>query len=303
MHAHIINGRELATQIQHSLTLAIKAKPVRAPKFVVVLVGQDPASTTYVAAKKRAAEQIGIDVEIIAFDERVARKQLFSCIDRINNDLAIDGAIIQLPLPKHLDPNEVIRQLNPGKDIDGLHPLNLGKLITGEEDGFIPCTPKGIMRLFSHYQIDLASKNAIIIGRSTIVGRPLSILMSSPKWQGQATVTLAHSHTHELQMLCAKADILVCAAGRPKLIQDRYVKPMATVIDVGIHRLGDGSLCGDVDFDKVCTKASFITPVPGGVGPMTVAMLMENCILAWSRHTKTQVEIPYSLKRGAQSRS
>jgi methylenetetrahydrofolate dehydrogenase (NADP+)/methenyltetrahydrofolate cyclohydrolase len=282
--ARIMNGRELASIVRKQIKAVISQANVRAPKLVVVLVGNHPASLTYVKAKERAGLEIGLNVELVHLSENITPIELKRVILAINHDSSVDGAIIQLPLPSHLQANECLNWLDPKKDVDGLSALNLGKLVNGDASGLLPCTPKGIVRILKHYQIETKGKLVTIIGRSTIVGRPLSILLSHSAWGGHATVTLAHSHSADLIHLCSQADILICAAGSAKLIRSEFIKPNATVIDVGIHKLADNTLCGDVDFASAKEQAGLITPVPGGVGPMTVAMLLQNCMLAWKRH-------------------
>ncbi len=257
------------------------------PHLTVILVGSNPASQTYVRTKKRACESVGIKATIHEFPEHVSQKELIEQIEFLNEDTTVHGILLQLPLPSHLDSLTVMKTISPKKDVDGLHPFNLGCLVLGLKVGFIPCTPLGIVALLRYYEIGTAGKEVVIVGRSNIVGKPLASLLMQPPPFGNATVTIAHRGTADLAMLTRKADILVAATGVPNLITKEMVKEGAVVIDVGMNRLPDSSspkgyrLVGDVDFENVQPKCSAITPVPGGIGPMTVAMLLENTLRAF----------------------
>ena len=237
----------------------------------MVLVGDDPASAVYVGNKKKACEYCGIKSVSYELPAETSEKELLELVEKLNQDKSIDGILVQLPLPSHIDEDKVIKAISPDKDVDGFHPENVGRLSIGQS-GFLSCTPAGIIQLLKRSGVDTDGKECVIIGRSNIVGKPMAMLML----RENATVTVCHSHTKDLKEVCKRADILIVAIGRPKMIDASYVKEGAVVIDVGIHRQEDGKLCGDVDFDSVEPVASKITPVPGGVGPMTIAMLMKN---------------------------
>lgn len=241
----------------------------------MILVGDDPASATYVRSKQRNCEACGINSERIHFEESVSESRLLAEIDRLNEDDQTDGILVQLPLPEHIDEKKVINRILPEKDVDGFHPVNIGKMMTGQ-DAFIPCTPHGIVTLLQYEGVEIAGKHVVVIGRSNIVGKPVGQLLLNEN----ATVTYCHSQTKNLRKLTKQADILVVAAGKEKLIGAEDVREGAIVIDVGIHRDENGKLVGDVDFHAVSQVASHITPVPGGVGPMTIAMLLENTVKA-----------------------
>ena len=243
------------------------------PTLAVILVGEDKASQTYVASKEKACIAAGMGSVMHRLGEQTTQNELLSLIEVLNKDDSIHGILVQLPLPKHLDTNEVLRRIDPNKDVDGFHALNVGKLNSGL-DGFVPCTPLGIMEIFKEYNIDLVGKNALVIGRSNIVGKPMAALLLN----AGATVTIAHSKTKNLAQISRSMDIIVVAIGKPKFLSADMVGDGAIIIDVGINRLDDGSLCGDADFEAIKDKCSFITPVPGGVGPMTIAMLLSNTI-------------------------
>lgn len=280
MSAEIINGKEIGEVIRKSIAERVdrlKESGVT-PGLAVVLVGDDPASHTYVSSKEKTCKQLGMFSERIDLSESVSQQELLTVIDRLNNDPAIHGILVQLPLPKHIDESAVIFAIDPTKDVDGFHPVNAGKLMIGEE-GFIPCTPFGIMKMLDYIGYNLTGKHAVVIGRSNIVGKPIGQLLL----QRDATVTYCHSKTADLPSITRQADLLIAAVGRPKMITSEYVKNGAVVIDVGINRAEDNSLCGDVDFDDVKNVASAITPVPRGVGPMTITMLMQNTLLSAER--------------------
>jgi methylenetetrahydrofolate dehydrogenase (NADP+)/methenyltetrahydrofolate cyclohydrolase len=277
MLAKIIDGKSLAASVratQKSAIDALAARGVR-PGLAAILVGNDPASHVYVRNKARACEETGVRSEVHAFPDDIAETALLGRLAQLNADPLVHGIVVQLPLPRHLDSSRVLAAVSPMKDVDGFHAVNLGALLQGRP-GFVPGTPAGVMRLLEHAGVPLAGKNATIVGRSTIVGKPLALLLL----QKDATVTICHSKTPDLGTIAKQADILIAAVGRAKLITAGMVKPGACVIDVGINRLADGKLAGDVDFESVRAVAGSITPVPGGVGPMTVAMLIVNTVRA-----------------------
>lgn len=271
----IIDGKRISTEIKDELkeqVACLKAKGIEVT-LAVIQVGQDPASSVYVRNKKRACEYIGISSKSYELPEEITQEELLELINDLNLDSSVNGILVQLPLPKHICEEDILRAISPSKDVDCFHPLNVGKLFIGEP-GFLPCTPAGVIELLKRSDIEIAGKECVVIGRSNIVGKPMSMLML----RENATVTIAHSKTKNLKEVCKKADILIVAIGKPRMIDDSYVKEGAVVIDVGIHRNTDNKLCGDVDYEKVAEKCSAITPVPGGVGPMTIAMLMKNCL-------------------------
>jgi methylenetetrahydrofolate dehydrogenase (NADP+)/methenyltetrahydrofolate cyclohydrolase len=275
MPARILDGKALAAELRARVkeeVARLASRGVR-PGLAVILAGDDPASRVYVRNKTRACAETGVQSQQIEFPASVTQEELIGCIEKLNADPAVHGILVQLPLPEALDASKVLRTVSPAKDVDGFHPANLGALLAGEPR-VVPGTPLGVMRLLEHARIPLAGKRAVVIGRSTIVGKPLAMLLL----QKDATVTLCHSKTAHLEEETGRADILVAAVGRAKLVGRAWVKPGACVIDVGINRLADGSLAGDVDFEAVKDVAGWITPVPGGVGPMTVAMMLENCL-------------------------
>jgi methylenetetrahydrofolate dehydrogenase (NADP+)/methenyltetrahydrofolate cyclohydrolase len=277
MAATIIDGKSLAAAVraaQKSAVAALAARGVR-PGLAAVLVGDDPASRVYVRNKARACEETGVRSETHEFPENISESALIERVARLNADRAVHGILVQLPLPPHIGADRVLAAVSPAKDVDGFHAVNLGALLQGRP-GFVPGTPAGVMRLLEHAGVPLAGKNATIVGRSSIVGKPLALLLL----QKDATVTICHSKTRDLASVTRQADILVAAVGRAKLITADMVKAGACVIDVGINRLPDGKLAGDVDFAGVKQVAGSITPVPGGVGPMTVAMLIVNTVRA-----------------------
>jgi methylenetetrahydrofolate dehydrogenase (NADP+)/methenyltetrahydrofolate cyclohydrolase len=277
-NTNILDGKALAQKIQRQLTEQITIqtqKGQRPPGLAVLMVGDNPASAAYVRNKERACEKIGMASFGKHFPENTSQAELEQVIDQLNEDENVDGILVQLPLPAHLDAVSLLHRIHPDKDADGLHPANLGRLVRGET-GLRSCTPAGVMRLLAEYELDLAGKNAVVIGRSILVGKPLALMLL----EANATVTVAHSKTQDLPSLTRQADILIPAVGRPKIITSDMVKPGAVVVDVGINRVvdatGKGRLVGDVDFVTVAEVAGYITPVPGGVGPMTVAMLLQN---------------------------
>ena len=273
--AHIIDGKKISTQIKDELksrVAGLKEKGI-CPCLAVIQVGSDPASTVYVNNKKKACAYIGIGSRAYELPEETREQELLQLIDQLNHDPSVHGILVQLPIPDHMDEQKVIMAISPDKDVDGFHPQNVGALNIGRP-GFVSCTPAGIIQLLKRSDISIEGKECVVVGRSNIVGKPVSALLL----RENGTVTVCHSRTRRLKEVCQRADILVAAIGRPKFFDDSYVKEGAVVIDVGIHRMDNGKLCGDVDYDKVVSKVAAITPVPGGVGPMTIAMLMNNCV-------------------------
>jgi methylenetetrahydrofolate dehydrogenase (NADP+)/methenyltetrahydrofolate cyclohydrolase len=278
--AVIIDGKAIAKKIRETITEkveALKQEHGLVPGLTVILVGENPASQVYVRNKEKGCTEVGIHSTVIRMDAKTTEEELLETIKRLNNDTAVHGILVQLPLPDHINENAVINAISPSKDVDGFHPIHTGMLMTGMP-GLEPCTPKGIIRLIEETGQDITGKNAVVIGRSNIVGKPVAMMLL----QRNATVTIAHSRTRNLADIASKADILVVAIGRPHTIDSSYVKEGAIVIDVGTTRL-DGALLGDVQFDEVKEKAGFITPVPGGVGPMTITMLLDNTLTAAMR--------------------
>ena len=271
----IIDGKKISTEIKDELkeqVAQLKAEGVEVT-LAVVKVGEDPASAVYVRNKEKACEYIGINSKKIEMPEETTEEELLKLVDDLNTDPAINGILVQLPLPKHIDENKILLAIDPMKDVDGFHPVNVGKMVIGEES-FLPCTPAGIIEMIKRSGLDIEGKECVIIGRSNIVGKPMAILML----RENATVTVTHSRTKDLPEVCKRADIIVAALGKAKFVTKDFVKEGASIIDVGMDRDEDGKLCGDVDFDEVKDIASAITPVPGGVGPMTVTMLLVNCL-------------------------
>ena len=269
----IINGKEVSQKIKDELkakTADLLSKGT-VPCLAVIIVGNDPASRVYVNNKKKACEYIGFKSLEYALSENTSESELLELIDSLNNNDEVDGILCQLPLPKHINEKKVIDSILPEKDVDAFHPQNVGRIMIGDYT-VLPCTPAGVMELIKSENIPLEGKNAVVLGRSNIVGKPMAMLLL----QSNATVTICHSKTENLKEICKNADILVCAIGKAKFVTEDMVKTGAVVIDVGINRDENGKLCGDVDFEKVSQKTSFITPVPGGCGPMTIAMLMKN---------------------------
>lgn len=285
----ILNGKKTAKEILDTLEIDVAQRAAtgkKVPHLAAILVGNDGASETYVASKVKACNQIGFISTLIHFDDKVAEQRLLEKIEELNEDMSVDGILVQLPLPSHISEKKVIESISPLKDVDGFHPENIGRMVLGEEEAFISATPHGIMLLLEHNKISTKGKHAVIIGRSHIVGRPLSILLSNNSKPGNCTVTVCHSKTINLKEICLQADIIVAALGVPKFLKVDMVKEGAVVIDVGITRVPDAGkkkgyrIVGDVDFDEVAPKCSYITPVPGGVGPMTIAALMKNTFKA-----------------------
>lgn len=275
----IISGKEISVKIKDQLkeeVSKIKETYPRLPKLVVILVGDNQASQTYVRNKERGCQYIGIESEILRHDASFSEIELLQEINDLNNDDTVDGILVQLPLPQHINEEKVLDAIVPSKDVDGFHPENVAKLFLGQHS-LVPCTPKGMMVLLEEINYDLAGKEVVIVGRSNIVGKPVALLCL----QKNATVTIAHSQTKDLKAVCSRADVLIAAIGKPKFFNHEYVKDGAVVLDVGINRDENNKLCGDVDFDDVKDKVSAITPVPGGIGPVTITMLMKNTIEAF----------------------
>ena len=290
----LLDGKKTSTLVQEAIAEEVHkivAQGQRPPHLVAILVGDNGASMTYVNNKVTACERVGFASSVVNLPENVSQEDLLKEIEKLNEDKGIDGFIVQLPLPKHINEQEVLLANNPDKDADGFHPTNFGRMALGLE-AFIPATPYGILELLSQYKIPTDGKNVVVIGRSDIVGRPISILLSQKPWN--ATVILTHSRTQNLAELTQKADIIIAALGIPNFLKAEMVKEGAVIIDVGITRVKDASakkgfrIVGDVDFEHVKNKASYITPVPGGVGPMTIAMLMKNTLNAYKRTHKKQ---------------
>ncbi|NPA52725.1 MAG: bifunctional methylenetetrahydrofolate dehydrogenase/methenyltetrahydrofolate cyclohydrolase FolD [Aquificae bacterium] len=274
----LLDGREVSKQIIMSLKEEIEEyqkKGLRKPSLAVILVGEDPASKIYVRRKREASEKVGINSICINLPSSISQEDLVQEIKRLNDDDSIDGILVQLPLPTHIDTGEVIQAIKPDKDVDGFHPENVGRLATGIGRGIVPCTPLGIWLLLKHYKIDAFGKDVVIVGASNIVGKPMSLVFLKDE---RATVTVCHKNTRDLKSHTSQADILVVAVGKPKLITRDMVKEGSVVIDVGINRLENGKIVGDVDFENVKDKVYAITPVPGGVGPMTVVSLLVNTL-------------------------
>jgi methylenetetrahydrofolate dehydrogenase (NADP+)/methenyltetrahydrofolate cyclohydrolase len=272
--AALIDGKAVAAALRAALAQRVAALPFQ-PGLAVVLVGDDPASAVYVRNKDRAAASVGIAARTIRLPADTAQAALLAQVAALNADPAVDGILVQLPLPAQLDARAVIAAIDPGKDVDGLHPVNAGRLADGDP-GLVPCTPLGVMKLLDAAGIGLRGARALVLGRSNLVGRPVAALLLA----ADATVTVAHSRTRDLAAECRRADVLVAAVGRPEMVRGDWLRPGAVVIDVGINRLADGALVGDVAFDEAVAVAGAITPVPGGVGPMTIACLLENTLMA-----------------------
>jgi methylenetetrahydrofolate dehydrogenase (NADP+) / methenyltetrahydrofolate cyclohydrolase len=288
MSAKIIDGKAIAEKIKKEIALEVAAiidADVKAPHLAAILVGNDPASETYVASKEKACHAVGITSTTYRLPASTTEQELLDMIDFVNNDDEIDGFIVQLPLPEHIDPNKVIERIDPAKDVDGFHPKNIGRMQIGMPS-YLPATPFGIVELLKRSGINMDGKHCVVIGRSNIVGTPLSILLSRKSDYGNATVTLCHSRTKDIASFTKQADVLIAAIGQPEFVKADMVKPGAVVVDVGIHRIDDAEalkgyrLVGDVDFKGVSEIASAITPVPGGVGPMTIVSLLHNTLQA-----------------------
>ena len=275
--ANIIDGKQISKDIKEELKAEVASLAAQGRKccLAVIQVGNDPASSVYVGNKKKACAYVGIESLAYELPEETTEEELLTIIDKLNKDADVHGILCQLPLPKHINEDHVIKAISSKKDVDGFHPQNVGALVIGEK-GFVSCTPAGIIQLLKRSNIEMDGKHCVVVGRSNIVGKPMSLLML----RENATVTICHSHTKNLKEICKEADILIVAIGKPQFIDKEYVKDGAVVIDVGIHRDENNKLCGDVKYDEVEPVASYITPVPGGVGPMTIAMLMHNCVEA-----------------------
>lgn len=279
--AKLINGKEVSSKVKEEVrieTEKLLEKGIK-PGLAVVIVGNDPASRVYVNSKKRECEEVGFNSFEYALPEETSQEELLQLVEKLNNDEKVDGILCQLPLPKHINENAVINSIIPDKDVDAFHPYNVGKIMIGDF-AFLPCTPAGVMELIDSTGIDISGKSCVVVGRSNIVGKPMSMLLL----HRSGTVTICHSKTQNLKEICAGADILVAAVGKANFITPDMVKDGAVIIDVGMNRLENGKLCGDVDFNGAEKKASYITPVPGGVGPMTIAMLMKNTLTAAKMH-------------------
>ena len=273
----LIDGKKIAAEIKDELKEKVSKLKEEGIHIclAVIQVGDDPASSIYVNNKKKACAYIGIESLAYELPEETTQEELVSLVQKLNGDAKVNGILVQLPLPDHIDADAIIRAISPDKDVDGFHPESVGRLCIGAE-GFVSCTPAGVIQLLKRSGIGIAGKECVVMGRSNIVGKPMSILLL----RENGTVTITHSRTEDLKKVTGRADILVVAVGKPKFVDDTYIKEGAVVIDVGIHRNADNKLCGDVDFEDVKDKVSAITPVPGGVGPMTIAMLMYNCVRA-----------------------
>ncbi len=278
----IIDGKAISQAIKDEVKAEAEklSETGRKPCLAVILVGSDPASAVYVGNKKKACEYCGFDSVSIEMPEETTEEEVLKKIAELNGDKNVDGILVQLPLPKHINEDNVILAIDPSKDVDGFHPVNVGNLLIGR-DGFVSCTPAGIIELLKRSDVDIQGKECVVVGRSNIVGKPMAVLML----RENATVTVCHSRTKDLKEVTKRADILIVAVGKPRLITKEYVKDGAVVIDVGIHRTENKKLCGDVDFDDVCERTSLITPVHGGVGPMTIAMLMKNTLISFKNRT------------------
>lgn len=289
--AQILDGKALAQKIRTQLqsrVQSLQAQIARPPGLAVLMVGDNPASAVYVRNKEKACQKVGITSFGRHFPRDISESELSKAIAELNQDDRVDGILVQLPLPSHLDTVSLLHQIHPNKDADGLHPVNLGKLVRSEP-GLRSCTPAGVMELLQEYNISLSGKKAVVVGRSILVGKPLALMLLDKN----ATVTIAHSRTQDLAAVCRDADILVAAVGKPELITPEMIKPGAVVIDVGINRVedkeGKSRLLGDVAFNSVAEVAGYITPVPGGIGPMTVAMLLKNTVLSWEAKMLTRI--------------
>ncbi|WP_405380689.1 bifunctional 5,10-methylenetetrahydrofolate dehydrogenase/5,10-methenyltetrahydrofolate cyclohydrolase [Maribacter sp. LLG6340-A2] len=288
----LLDGKKVSNQIKEEIKAEVakmKERGEKVPHLAAIIVGSDGASLTYVGSKVRSCERVGFESTLIQMPSTTSEQELLRKIKELNQDDDIDGFIVQLPLPEQIDTQKVILAVHPDKDVDGFHPTNFGKMAL-DMSTFIPATPFGILELLERYKVDTKGKHTVVIGRSHIVGRPMSILMGRKGWPGNSTVTLTHSHTKNITQIISQADIVISALGVPKFLKAEMVKDDAVVIDVGITRVPDETkekgyyITGDVDFENVSKKASFITPVPGGVGPMTIAMLLKNTLLARERH-------------------
>lgn len=285
----IIDGKGIAAKIYEEIREKLAHQPVRSPCLAVICVGDNPASLLYTKRKREACAQVGITSRYLTLPQTTTEQQLLIEVLQLNEDPDVDGILVQLPLPPHINPSVIIHAIDPEKDVDGFHPYNLGKLLIGEPGGFISCTPLGVAVMLHRSGITVAGKHVVIIGRSNIVGKPLAALLMQNSPLGNATVTVAHSKTHHLAQISSQADILIAAIGQPQFVNSHFVKEGAVVVDVGINQIAAPEhpkgvrLVGDVDFNQVAPKCAAITPVPGGVGPMTIAMLLQNTLLSYER--------------------
>lgn len=293
---NILDGKKVSNDIKNEIAEVVtkmKANGEKVPHLAAVLVGENGASLTYVNSKVKSCERIGFDSTLVKLDANISEEDLLAEIEKLNSNSEIDGFIVQLPLPKHIDEQKILLAVHPDKDVDGFHPTNFGKMAL-DMPSFIPATPFGIIELLERYKIETSGKHCVVIGRSHIVGRPMSILMSRKGFPGDATVTLTHSRTQNLEAITKEADIVISALGVPNFLKASMVKEGAVIIDVGITRVTDNNaprgykIVGDVDYEEVAPKSSYITPVPGGVGPMTIAMLLKNTLLARARHNEAK---------------
>lgn len=278
----IIDGKAIASKIQEEITLELSGIKTRKPCLAMVLVGEHPPSKIYVNRKMQACEQVGMLSLRPHFPDTISEADLLKEIEKLNKDPKVDGILVQLPLPAHINPMNVIRKISPDKDVDGLHPINAGKLLLGDSSGFVPCTPLGIKVLLERTKINVSGQHVVIIGRSNLVGKPMAALLMQNAPGANASVTILHSHSKNSSEICREADILIVAIGKPHFVNEKMVKKGAVVIDVGINKL-ENKIVGDVDFEAVKNKASYITPVPGGVGPMTIAMLLSNTLKSYKQ--------------------
>ncbi len=275
---NIIDGKAISAVIRGEIAekvKALKAEKGIVPGLAVIIVGEDPASKVYVRNKHRACEEVGFASFGYELPANTTEQELLALVEKLNRDDAVHGILVQLPLPKHLDEEKILLAIDPAKDVDAFHPYNVGKIMIGNYD-FLPCTPAGVMELLRRSNVEIAGKECVVVGRSNIVGKPQAMLLL----QANGTVTICHSRTKDLREVCRRADILIAAIGKPEFFDASYIKEGAVVIDVGINRRADGKLCGDVNYEDVAPHTSYITPVPGGVGPMTIAMLMQNTLTA-----------------------
>lgn len=287
----IIDGKKIAAQVQQEIKEQLVTMGGRKPCLAVIIVGSHPASLIYIDRKTKACGETGIESRRISLPEDTQEKKLIDEIEKLNHDDTVDGILLQLPLPKHISPSNILCRISPAKDVDGLHPTNLGKLLSGEKDPFIPCTPLGVKVLLERSQVEVSGKHVVVLGRSNLVGKPMAAILMQNGIGGNATVTVANSFTKNVADLCRMADVIIAAMGQPLFVKADMVKEGAVVIDVGINKVADASvksgyrIVGDVDFDNVAKKCSYITPVPGGVGPMTIAMLLSNTLKSYLQRT------------------
>jgi len=283
----ILDGKLLAQKIEEELRLFLTRSLPRPPALAFILVGEHAASHTYVRMKQKRSDEVGILSKTVELKSSTSEKELMQLIHQLNQDPSIDGILVQMPLPKQIDPLRIMAAVDPEKDVDGFHPLNVGKLLQGDQTGFVPCTPLGVVELLHHFGVTTQGKHAVIVGRSQIVGKPLAALLMQKNPRGNATVTVAHSQSEHLEEICKSADILIAALGSPRFITKNMIRKGAAVVDVGINRITEGDepphLVGDVDFAQVAPLTSWITPVPGGVGPLTIAMLLSNTLRSFRR--------------------